>query len=119
MLTNLISNALEAMDEKGRMCMGVRRTIDRAGRVGVAITVADNGAGMDRFTIDRLFHPFVTTKGEAGTGLGLWVSKGIVDKHHGRIQVRSRKEKGTVFRIFLPADTIGEHPQSAAGVQQK
>jgi signal transduction histidine kinase len=113
-LTNLISNALEAMPEKGRMCVGVRRARDRAGRDGVAITIADNGTGMDRFTIDRLFHPFVTTKGEAGTGLGLWVSKGIVDKHHGNIQVRSRKEKGTVFRIFLPVDTIAGDARSGA-----
>jgi len=113
-LTNLISNALEAMSEKGRMCVGVRGTVDRLGREGVAITIADSGAGMDRFTIDRLFHPFVTTKGEAGTGLGLWVSKGILDKHHGSILVRSRKEKGTVFRIFLPVDTIAGDVRSAA-----
>ena len=105
-LTNLISNALEAMGEKGRMCVGVRPARDRDGRDGVALSMADNGLGMDRFTIDRLFHPFVTTKGESGTGLGLWVSKGILDKHQGTIRVRSRKDHGTVFRIFLPLDSI-------------
>jgi signal transduction histidine kinase len=63
---------------------------------------------MDRFTTGRLFHPFVTTKGESGTGLGLWVSKGILDKHHGTIRVRSRLGKGTVFRVFLPLDTTAE-----------
>ncbi len=104
-LTNLISNALEAMVEKGRLLVGVRAARDRSGREGVAVTIADNGAGMDRYTINRLFHPFVTTKGESGTGLGLWVSKGILDKHHGAIRVRSRMGKGTVFRIFLPLDT--------------
>jgi signal transduction histidine kinase len=51
---------------------------------------------------ERLFHPFVTTKGEAGTGLGLWVSKGILDKHDARVTVRSRSGFGTVFRIFFP-----------------
>ena len=103
--TNLISNALEAMEDRGQLLLCVRPARGRDGREGVAVIVADSGAGMDRYTIDRLFHPFVTTKGEAGTGLGLWVSKGIIDKHHGTIHVRSRKEKGTVFRLFLPLDT--------------
>ncbi|HEY3626801.1 MAG TPA: ATP-binding protein, partial [Terracidiphilus sp.] len=103
--TNLISNALEALDEKGKMSVGVRPARDRQGREGVSVLIADNGVGMDRFTIDRLFHPFVTTKGESGTGLGLWVSKGILDKHQGTIRVRSQKGNGTVFRIFLPLDT--------------
>jgi signal transduction histidine kinase len=108
-LTNLISNALEAIPEKGCMYLRVSPNSDRGGRNGLAVTVADSGTGMDRFTIDRLFHPFVTTKGEAGTGLGLWVSKGILDKHHGTIRVRSKKNLGTVFRIFLPLDTTIEH----------
>lgn len=107
-LTNLIGNALEAMSERGRMALGVRRASDRDGRDGVAVTIADDGAGMDRYTLERLFHPFVTTKGESGTGLGLWVSKGIVDKHHGTIRVRSREGDGTVFRMFLPLDTTEE-----------
>lgn len=115
-LTNLISNALEAMTERGRLYLGARPSTDRDGRDGVAVTVADTGTGMDRYTIDRLFHPFVTTKGESGTGLGLWVSKGILDKHHGTIQVCSRKGCGTVFRIFLPLDTTVTHaePEAAA-----
>jgi len=104
-LTNLISNALEAVPDKGCMYVRVQPATDPSGRSGVAITVADRGAGMDRYTLGRLFHPFVTTKGESGTGLGLWVSKGILDKHHGIIRVRSRKGKGTTFRIFLPLDT--------------
>jgi len=63
---------------------------------------------MDRSMFERLFHPFVTTKGEAGTGLGLWVSKGILDKHNARVAVRTRSGCGTVFRIFFPID--GETP---------
>jgi signal transduction histidine kinase len=102
--TNLISNALEAVGEKGRMYLRVRPATDPEGREGAAVTVADCGTGMDRFTIDRLFHPFMTTKGESGTGLGLWVSKGIVDKHQGKIRVRSKKGFGSVFRMFLPLD---------------
>jgi signal transduction histidine kinase len=109
-LTNLISNALEAIPDKGCMYVRVRRAVDPVGRSGVAVTVADRGTGMDRYTIGRLFHPFVTTKGESGTGLGLWVSKGILDKHHGTIRVRSRKGTGTAFRMFLPLDTTLETP---------
>jgi signal transduction histidine kinase len=71
----------------------------------VSVTVADTGEGMSRATLERLFHPFMTTKGEAGTGLGLWVSKGILDKHHSKIMVRSKVGAGSVFRLFLPLDT--------------
>jgi len=101
-MTNLIDNALDALPRHGRMVVEVRPARDRAGREGVIVTVADNGCGMDRPTLERLFYPFITTKGEAGNGLGLWVSKGIVDKHHGTIAVRSRRDRGTVFRLFLP-----------------
>jgi signal transduction histidine kinase len=112
--TNLISNALEAVGEKGRMYLRVRPATDPEDREGVAVTVADCGTGMDRFTIDRLFHPFMTTKGESGTGLGLWVSKGIVDKHHGIIRVRSKKGFGSVFRMFLPLDATAKSETGSA-----
>jgi signal transduction histidine kinase len=104
-VTNLIGNALEAIPNRGRLAVAVRPARDRESREGVSMTFADGGCGMDRPTLNRLFHPFITTKGEAGTGLGLWVSKGILDKHHARIAVRSRAGQGTVFRLFLPLDT--------------
>jgi len=100
--TNLISNALDALPEKGRLVLVVRPAQDRTGRDGVVVTIADNGAGIDPYMFQRLFHPFVTTKGEAGTGLGLWVSKGILDKHEARVAVHTRTGCGTVFRIFFP-----------------
>lgn len=103
-ITNLIGNAIDALPRNGRLVVGVRPSRDAAGRDGVSVTVADNGSGMDREMLDRLFHPFATTKGEAGTGLGLWVSKGILDKHQCRIAVRSRRNSGTVFRIFVPLE---------------
>jgi signal transduction histidine kinase len=105
-LTNLISNALEALVDGGRLVVAIHSATDGAGREGVAVSVADTGSGMGRATLERLFHPFVTTKGDAGTGLGLWVSKGILDKHHAHIAVKSRAGVGTAFRIFLPLDTI-------------
>jgi signal transduction histidine kinase len=67
---------------------------------------------MDRAMRDRLFQPFVTTKGEAGTGLGLWVSKGILDKHRTTIAVRSKRNGGTVFRLFVPVDAAASENQS-------
>jgi signal transduction histidine kinase len=109
--TNLISNALDALKEKGHLVLAVRPAKDLAGREGVRVTIADDGSGMDANMFDRLFHPFVTTKGEAGTGLGLWVSKGILDKHHAKIVVRSKPGRGTVFRLFFPLDAITPAPQ--------
>jgi len=104
-ITNLIGNALDALSRHGRLIVTVRPAICAAGQPGVAVTVADSGCGMDREILDRLFHPFATTKGEAGTGLGLWVSKGILDKHQTKIAVRSKKNRGTVFRLFVPLET--------------
>jgi two-component system NtrC family sensor kinase len=76
------------------------------GAEGIRITVADNGSGIPRETLGRSFEPFYTTKQEAGTGIGLWVCRGIVEKHGGAIRVRSRVDggrRGTVFSVFLPA----------------
>ena len=100
--TNLISNALDALPDRGRLAISVRGANNPAGTPGVAVTIADTGVGMDSSMFQRLFHPFITTKGEAGTGLGLWVSKGILDKHHATIKVRTRPGCGTIFRIFFP-----------------
>jgi signal transduction histidine kinase len=105
-ITNLVGNALDALARHGRLVIGVRPSTDAGGRQGVAVTVADNGCGMDREMRGRLFHPFATTKGEAGTGLGLWVSKGILDKHQTKIAVRSRAGGGTVFRLFVPVEPV-------------
>jgi signal transduction histidine kinase len=111
-ITNLIGNALDALSRHGRLIVAVRPAIDHASRQGVTVTVADNGCGIDRAIFDRLFHPFVSTKDEAGTGLGLWVTKGILDKHQAQIAVRSKPGCGTVFRVFLPLDAKDSESQS-------
>jgi PAS domain S-box-containing protein len=103
-ITNLIGNAVDALPRRGCLVVGVRPSGYASGCQGVTVTVADNGCGMDQEVLGRLFQPFVTTKGEAGTGLGLWVSKGILDKHHTRVAVRSRRDCGTVFRLFVPIE---------------
>ncbi|HSZ61735.1 MAG TPA: ATP-binding protein [Terriglobales bacterium] len=114
LLANLLVNAVDAMEDGGSLQVGVtaaRNWCD--GREGVRITVADNGSGIPREDLAQIFEPFYTTKKETGTGLGLWVSRGIVQKHGGSIRVRSRSEghsighnsnraTGTVFWIFLP-----------------
>ena len=112
-ITNLIRNALDALAPHGRLIVGVQPSRDPSDREGVAVTVADNAEGMHATMLERLFHPFATTKGEAGTGLGLWVSKGILDKHHASVAVRSKLGCGTVFRFFLPLDTTTGDPQLA------
>jgi signal transduction histidine kinase len=94
------------MDKQGSLHVRVAPGHDwREGREGLRVTVADNGSGIPAVELQRVFEPFYTTKKDTGTGLGLWVSSGIVRKHGGLIRVRSRVEgrnRGTVFSIFLP-----------------
>jgi len=106
LLANLFVNAVDAMDAGGSLYVRVAtgpRWSD--GRTGIRLTVADNGSGIPRERLGQIFEPFYTTKKGAGTGLGLWVSRGIVQRHGGSIRVRSRSQgaqRGTVFSIFLP-----------------
>jgi PAS domain S-box-containing protein len=103
---NLIANALDAMQRDGKLIIRTRAQLhSRTGKMGMRISIADTGCGMDQGTLKRLFQPFVSTKGDSGTGLGLWVSREILDKHHAAIRVRSRQrpgESGTVFSVWIP-----------------
>ena len=105
LFANLIGNALDAMmPGGGRLLLRVRRT-----EGGVRVTVADTGSGMRREVLQRIFEPFFTTKEAVGTGLGLWVSAEIVNKHKGRMRVRTRARDehgrgGTVFTVDFPAE---------------
>ena len=107
-LSNIISNALDAMPNGGTLCLCSRDAINwKTGEPGIAVTIADTGHGMSDATRQKLFNPFFTTKGIIGTGLGLWVSKEIVDRHRGAIHVRSSQSpahRGTAFTLFLPFD---------------
>jgi signal transduction histidine kinase len=113
-LSNLIGNAIDSMSGTGgRLLVRSREATDwTSGRRGVALTVADSGPGMSRETMARIFEPFFTTKGISGTGLGLWISREIVDRHKGRLWVRSSNvegRSGAVFVVFLPCDVeMGE-----------
>jgi signal transduction histidine kinase len=83
----------------------------------VRITVADSGHGMSRQTMSRLYEPFFTTKESIGTGLGLWVSAGIVQKHGGSLRARSSQkpgDSGTVFELFFPHEGLLERSDEVA-----
>jgi PAS domain S-box-containing protein len=109
-LSNLVSNAIDAMPTGGRLLLRSREATDwRTGpgpaRRGLALTVADTGTGMSPATRARVFEAFFTTKGINGTGLGLWIGNEIVDRHHGRLLLRTSQDPahcGTVFSLFLP-----------------
>jgi PAS domain S-box-containing protein len=111
---NLIANSLHAVDVRGRVELRTSVSFNHANGIRyVRVSIADNGRGIQRDVQHRLFEPFFTTKGAVGTGLGLWVSKQILDKHQGTIQVRSRADgslTGTVFRITLPLPALREEP---------
>ncbi len=102
-LSNLVVNAKDSMGQGG--VLRVRTHVFHRDNVRemIRIVVADTGSGISETMLNSMFEPFVTTKGERGTGLGLWIVKGIVENHGGKLRVRSRVGKGTVFSIELPA----------------
>ena len=109
-LSNLIGNAIDAMSPKGgRLLIRSREGRDwRTDRKGIVLTVADTGCGMSPHTLSRIYVPFFTTKGHKGNGIGLWISRGIIERHHGVLTVRSRQShsgSGTVFALFLPFES--------------
>jgi signal transduction histidine kinase len=108
-LSNLIANAVDALSAtERRLLIRSRDSTDwRTGRSGVTLTIADTGSGMSGDTISHVFEPFFTTKGNKGTGLGLWISLEIIDRHRGSLKVKSRQAahgSGTVFTLFLPCE---------------
>ncbi|SPE17682.1 putative PAS/PAC sensor hybrid histidine kinase [Candidatus Sulfotelmatomonas gaucii] len=103
---NLIGNAIQAMPEGGVLGVFVREATDWTRNLrGIAISVLDTGNGIHPDATEQLFQPFFSTKSTKGTGLGLWISNGIVQKYDGRITCRSVRRKDgcvTCFRVFLP-----------------
>jgi signal transduction histidine kinase len=107
--SNLLGNSLDAIDEGGAIKLRVSSGTDfKQGRRSVRVTVADNGKGITASSKPHIFEPFFTTKGTVGTGLGLWVIRQIVDKHHGTVHMRSctdGENRGTVFMVILPVES--------------
>ena len=108
-LSNLIANAIDASREDGRIVIAARMTRHFPSEdCGVRITIADNGSGIADKDKSKLFVPFFTTKEAVGTGLGLWITKDLLQKRGGNIRFRSSNDSvrsGTVMSIFLPAET--------------
>ena len=120
-LANIIGNAVDALiggvapgtgagdPQPRRLWLRVRACRSwHTGSQEVSILIADSGSGMSPATLSRIFEAFFSTKGITGTGLGLWVSREIIGKHNGRVQVRTRQRapSGTVFRIVFPLQSL-------------
>ena len=106
-VSNFLVNSLDALEEEGSVTVRASTSFDPSnGKPRIRITVADNGHGIAPSVLPQIFEPFFTTKGEIGNGLGLWVSKQIIDNHGGAVQFRSSiggSYRGTAFSIILPS----------------
>jgi signal transduction histidine kinase len=105
-ISNLLANSLDALPESGTISLRLRKCGSQ-----VELFVADNGHGMAPEHVERLFEPFFTTKQDRGTGLGLALSKKIIERHAGTISVRSShlpRRNGTTFKISLPVTHVDE-----------
>jgi signal transduction histidine kinase len=114
-LANLVANASDAMPGGGRL-----RVATRADGDAVEVVVEDNGAGIHEADLPHIFEAFYTTKpGVTGTGLGLFVSEGIIRGHRGRIDVESARGRGSRFTVRLPRETLDESVSEAAGAREE
>jgi PAS domain S-box-containing protein len=112
--TNLITNAAEAAGPGGRVQVLLEASSAADSRTGATVMITDSGPGVPEGNQAKLFQPFFTTKGEQGTGLGLWVSQGIVEKHGGKIELTNSTDPtlhGATVRVSLPA--LGPTPPLA------
>ncbi|MDP6630693.1 MAG: ATP-binding protein [Kiritimatiellia bacterium] len=98
-LLNLVTNAVDACTDGGTATVGTLAPDDDG---KVRVVVSDTGCGMDEETVNKLFTVFFSTKGSKGTGLGLPVTKKIVEEHGGLLEIASEKGKGTTFTVVLP-----------------
>jgi PAS domain S-box-containing protein len=106
--SNLLVNAIDASPERGCIRVRVSAVRDSVNReLGVRVTIADEGTGIAPEVRDKIFEPFFSTKRDVGTGLGLWISKTLIEKAGGSIRFRSSiqpQRSGTVFSLFLPSN---------------
>lgn len=112
--SNLLVNAIDA-SQTGTIHLRARHRSFK-GKPGIVVLLSDPGSGIPHHARTRLFSPFFTTKESVGTGLGLWVTRGMIEKHGGKIHFRSRTEHptGTVFRVHLPKGSVGSKIYSSA-----
>lgn len=103
-IINLLVNAIQAMPDGGTLALAARDWDEDGTPCGVALVVADTGAGIAAENLNRIFDPFFSTKGQGGTGLGLSVSYGLVERYGGRIGVESAPGHGTTFTVWLRSE---------------
>lgn len=118
LVANLLGNSVDAVSSGGQIRVRISTARERNGkqRHGVRLTIFDSGSGVPREARKSLYEPFFTTKKDTGTGLGLWICKGIVEKHEGRISLRSSTECGrswTAFSVFLPKERNANADETA------
>jgi len=118
-LTNLILNAVDAMPQGGAITVRTRETRFGSGEESnlsehVVLEVIDTGVGMDEKTRQRCLEPFFSTKGKRGTGLGLAMVYGVMERHEGQIEVESEENKGTTFRLIFPVIKLETEETAAA-----
>ena len=107
-LTNLLFNSVDALPSGGvitlrsRLCPGMPGDRTEATRSMVLVELQDNGIGMDKKTLERCMEPFFTTKAQRGTGLGLAMVYGMMQRHEGRMEITSEKGKGSCVRLYFP-----------------
>jgi len=119
-LSNLVTNAIEASVKGGKLFLRIRpaRKWSDAGIRGVRVSIGDTGGGISQEVRQHLGEPFFTTKGQGGTGLGLWVTRSIIHRYGGELQLRSTidaERHGTVFSFFLPTNLRPQVVSRAGG----
>ena len=116
MFSNVIANAIDAMTRGGALHLSTRMSSGASGD-GVQVSIRDEGAGIDQKHLEKIYQPFFTTKGERGTGIGLWFSKQLVEKRGGQIAIASSTDagdSGTIVTIFLPFASPATKTEQAA-----
>jgi PAS domain S-box-containing protein len=117
-LSNVIANSIDAMAQGGVLQVQIGETTNLQ-KEGVQIAIRDNGTGIQQEHLSKIFDAFFTTKGNLGTGIGLWVAKQLIEKQHGQIAITSctdPENSGTTLSIFLPfADPQSADPAEDSG----
>ena len=115
-LSNFVTNALDAMPSGGVLTIAAS-AVENDGISTVELCFADNGTGIDKADLKKIFEPFYTTKADVGTGLGLWLTKSIIGEHEGEVQVESDNtpgNSGTTFKVRLPGTIEAGHAAGEA-----
>lgn len=112
-VSNLISNAADAVGQDGTICVRLSCEEQHESK-SIRVIVEDDGPGISPHHVEKIFEPFFSTKKDVGTGLGLWVTKEIIERHKGTIQIRAREESGLTGASFHVSLPVNEAPPREA-----